>query len=192
MFVEETESELLKKAQRGDFNAFAELTEPYRRSACEFLNRLTGEDSSEDVFMTALLNAWKALDTFNGRSSYRTWLFSIARFAALDHLRKAKTRNEVSADDEESGANISAIGDKTTPPPSREIENEERSRIIDKCLQKLSEPHRAALVLYYYQDFQYSEIAELLGISIGTVMSRLHHAKAKLEKLLNPYKDDLL
>ena len=192
MLIEETELELLKKAQRGDFKAFAELTEPYRKSACEFLNRLTGEDSAEDVFMTAMLSAWKALDGFNGRSSYRTWLFSIARFAALDYLRKTKTRNEVSADDEESGANISAIGDKTTPPPSREIENEERSRIIDKCLQQLSESHRTVLILYYYQDFQYSEIAEMLGISIGTVMSRLHHAKAKLERILNQYKDDLL
>lgn len=192
MFVEETELELLHKAQDGDFKAFAELTEPYRRSACEFLSRLTGGDSAEDVFMTAMLSAWKALTTFNGKSSYRTWLFSIARFAALDHLRKTKTRNEVSSDDDESGANISAISDKTTPAPSREIENEERFRIIDKCLQHLSEPHRTVLILYYYQDFQYSEIAELLGISIGTVMSRLHHAKAKLERMLNPYKEDLL
>ena len=192
MTSEKSELELLQKAQNGDFGAFAELTEPFRQSACEFLSRLTDEDSAEDVFMTAMLNAWRALKSFNGKSSYRTWLFSIARYAALDHLRKIKSRNEISSDDEESTAAVADIRDDSATPPSEEIEKEERSRIIEKVLQQLPEPHRTVLILYYYQDFQYSEIADTLGISIGTVMSRLHHAKAKLEKALKPYQEDLI
>ena len=192
MTSEKSELELLQKAQNGDFEAFAELTEPFRQSACEFLSRLTDGDSAEDVFMTAMLNAWRALRSFNGKSSYRTWLFSIARYAALDHLRKIKSRNEVSSDDEESTAAVADIRDDKAHPPSEEIENEERSQIIDKVLKQLPEPHRTVLILYYFQDFQYSEIADTLGISIGTVMSRLHHAKAKLEKALKPYREDLI
>jgi RNA polymerase sigma-70 factor (ECF subfamily) len=192
MSANPTETELLEKARQGDFKAFADLTEPYRRSACEFLSRLAGEDSAEDVFMTAVLSAWKALGSFNGKSSYRTWLFSIARYAALDHLRKIKSRNEVSSDDEESGANIASIGDDKSPHPAQRMEDEERSRIVEQGLKQLPEHHRTPLILYYYQDFQYAEIAETLGISIGTVMSRLHHAKAKLEKILEQHRQDIL
>ena len=102
------------------------------------------------------------------------------------------SRNEVSSDDEESTAAVADIRDDKAHPPSEEIENEERSQIIDKVLKQLPEPHRTVLILYYFQDFQYSEIADTLGISIGTVMSRLHHAKAKLEKALKPYREDLI
>ena len=130
MTSEKSELELLQKAQNGDFGAFAELTEPFRQSACEFLSRLTDEDSAEDVFMTAMLNAWRALKSFNGKSSYRTWLFSIARYAALDHLRKIKSRNEISSDDEESTAAVADIRDDSATPPSEEIEKEERSRSL--------------------------------------------------------------
>lgn len=192
MKIENSELELLHKAKNGDFEAFAELTEPFRRGACDFLTRLVGEDSAEDVFMKAMLNAWKALNSFNGKSSYKTWLFSIARYAALDELRKTKARNEVSSDEEESEAAISRVEDETTPAPSRSLENEERNRILEQALQQLPEMHRSVLVLYYYQDFQYAEIAETLGISIGTVMSRLFHAKGKLEKALKQYKEDLV
>lgn len=192
MSTNSDETLLLEKARQGDFQAFADLTEPYRGSACEFLAKLAGEDAAEDVFMTAVLNAWKALGTFNGKSSYRTWLFSIARYAALDHLRKVKSRNEVSADDEESGPSLASIGDEHAPGPAEGMEREERSRILEAGLQQLPEHHRTPLILYYYQNFQYAEIAATLGISIGTVMSRLHHAKAKLGKILESRKQDLL
>ncbi|MGI5868088.1 MAG: RNA polymerase sigma factor [Kiritimatiellia bacterium] len=192
MSTNPTENQLLEKARQGDFKAFADLTEPHRRSACEFLVRLTGEDAAEDVFMTATLNAWKAIGSFSGKSSYRTWLFSIARYAALDHLRKIKSRKEVSADDDESAANIASIRDDAAQHPAQQLQDEERARIIEASLQKLPEHHRTPLVLFYYQDFQYSEIAETLGISIGTVMSRLHHAKAKLSKLLEQHRQDIL
>ena len=191
MKVNVSDRELLQKAREGDFEAFAELTEPYRGNACEFLSRLVGEDLAEDVFMKATLNAWRALKSFSGKSSYKTWLFSIARYAALDELRKKKSRNEVSTDDEESVVAINRLEDPTTPTPAESLESEERNRIIEKALEQLPETHRSVLVLYYYQDFQYSEIAETLEISIGTVMSRLHHAKKKLEKVLKQYKEDL-
>ncbi len=191
MKINVSDCELLEKAREGDFEAFAQLTEPYRGNACEFLSRLVGEGLAEDVFMKATLNAWRALKSFSGKSSYKTWLFSIARYAALDELRKGKSRNEVSTDDEESAVAISRLEDPTTPTPSKTLENEERSRILEKALEQLPETHRSVLVLYYYQDFQYAEIAETLGLSIGTVMSRLHHAKKKLEQVLTQYKEDL-
>jgi len=192
MKIENSQLELLQKAQEGDFEAFAELTEPFRKGACEFLSRLVGEDSAEDVFMKAMLNAWRALKSFSGKSSYKTWLFSIARYAALDELRNTKARNEVSSDEEESEAAVGRLEDERTPAPSQSLENEERNRMVEQALQQLPEMHRSVLVLYYYQDFHYTEIAETLGISIGTVMSRLHHAKGKLEKALKPYQKDLV
>lgn len=187
-----SDAALLRKAQAGDFDAFAELTEPHRQSACEFLSGLVGAHTAEDVFMKATLNAWRAIKTFNERSSYRTWLFSIARYAALDELRKEKSRKEVSVDKKESKFEISRLEDVTAPNPEKSITDKERNQIVTIAIQKLPEKHRSVVLLYYYQDFQYSEIAKMLDISIGTVMSRLYNAKRKLSKILKPIQEDLL
>ena len=192
METDRTEKELLQRAMAGDYEAFASLSERHRQGACEFIARIAGAGDAEDVFMTALLKAWKSIGAFNGKSSYKTWLFSITRYAALDYLRKTKTRGEVSVDDEESGASLGGMADERAPEPYKQIENDERSRIIDKAMEELTEAHREVIDLYYYEDFKYSEIAEILGISIGTVMSRLHHAKANLSKSLSAYKDELI
>lgn len=192
MNKEGTERELLQKAIDGDYEAFASLSEPYRKGACEFITRISGADDAEDVFMTALLKAWKSIGSFNGKSSYKTWLFSITRYAALDLLRKTKTRGDVSVDDEESGASLSGIADERSPEPYEQIQNDERSRIVDKAMRELTKAHKEVIDLFYYEDFKYAEIAEILGISIGTVMSRLHHAKANLSKILSAHKDDLV
>lgn len=187
-----SDAALLRRAQAGDFDAFAELTEPHRRSACEFLSGLVGAHTAEDVFMKATLNAWRAIKTFNEKSSYRTWLFSIARYAALDELRKEKARREVSVDKEDSGFDIGRMEDAATPSPGKNIEDDERNQIVITAIQNLPEKHRSVVLLYYYQNFQYSEIAKTLDISIGTVMSRLYHAKRKLEKILKPIQKDLI
>lgn len=142
--------------------------------------------------MKATLNAWRAIKTFKQKSSYRTWLFSIARYAALDELRKNKARREVSVNDEESGFEVGQMEDVTTPSPGKNIDDEERTQIIANAIQELPETHRSVILLFYYQDFQYSEIAKTLDISIGTVMSRLHNAKKKLEKVLKPIQEDLI
>lgn len=187
-----SDAALLRRAQAGDFDAFAELTEPHRQSACEFLSGLVGEHTAEDVFMKATLKAWRAIKTFNQKSSYRTWLFSIARYTALDELRKKKSRKEVSADEEESGFEIGRLEDVTTSSPGKNIEDEERNKLVTAAIQNLPETHRSVVLLYYYQNFQYSEIAKTLDISIGTVMSRLHNAKRKLAKILKPIQEDLI
>ena len=187
-----SDTTLLRRAQEGDFDAFAELTEPHRQGACEFLTGLVGAHSAEDVFMKATLNAWRAIKTFNQKSSYRTWLFSIARYAALDELRKEKARKEVSVDDDDSGFNIGRMEDVTAPSPGKNIEDEERNKIVTSAIQNLPETHRSVVLLFYYQDFQYSEIAKTLDISIGTVMSRLYNAKRKLKKVLKPIQEDLI
>ncbi len=183
---------LLQQARNGDFEAFAALTEPHRQPVCEFLSGLVDAHTAEDVFMKATLKAWRSIGGFTGRSSYRTWLFSIARYAALDELRKGKARNELSTDDEASSPALSQMEDPTAPQPARNLEREETAEQVQKAIRELPETHRSVVLLFYYQNFQYGEIAEALGISIGTVMSRLHHAKKKLEKALSPFQQDLM
>jgi|LSQX01.2.fsa_nt_gb RNA polymerase sigma-70 factor (ECF subfamily) len=192
MTSKKEQMELLRRAREGDFDAFAALTEPHRESACMFIAQLTGESDAEDVFMTALLKAWKSINTFSERSSYKTWLFSITRFTALDYLRSRKARKEVSTEDEEIGLTASTIADSDAESPSLKIQADEKNEIIKNALNELSQAHKEVIELYYYQDFKYNEIANILDISVGTVMSRLHHAKSNLAKTLEQHKNELL
>lgn len=187
-----SQSELLVRAKEGSFDAFATLTEQFRQPACTFLSQFVDPSSAEDLFITATLNAWRALASFNENSSFQTWFFAIAHHAALDHLRKIKSRHEISLDDDATAPALLNQSDDSTPSPQVSLEIQDRNSRLESYINQLPEHHRTPLVLYYYQNFQYAEIASALHISLGTVMSRIHHAKAKLKKLLSPHKKDLL
>ena len=190
------EADLLAKARAGDPQAFADLCEPCRAPVCAYLVRagLAGEDDAEDVFQDAAIRALRAIRRFSGGSAFPTWITSIARNAALDRLRAAAARPAVSLDARAENPNLPSEprlssdpafpNPAPAPAPDAALRADERAAAVREALARLPEGTRSAIVLFYFQQLPYAEIAAALGVPIGTVMSRLHNGKAQLAKLL--------
>jgi RNA polymerase sigma-70 factor, ECF subfamily len=170
--------ELTRRAQAGDTEAFGELVTKYRTKIFAMVCCIVGnEHDAWDLSQEAFLKAWRSIDRFVGRSSFYTWLYSITVNLTIDSLRRKGRSQEVELSD--------AIPSFLSGPGV----NYERAEIrgqVGAALAQLSPEHRAVVVLRELQDMQYHEIAEVLNLSLGTVMSRLFYARKKLQSLLKP------
>lgn len=164
--------------------AYAELFEPLRGRIYSVAVRLAGQDAAEDIVMDTFLKAWQGLPEYNGRAALGTWLCRIAHNCALDHLRRAKVRKAQSLDDPDGSLSMAQVRDPRGATPSEEMQRAEESASVQAAIARLPDAHRQVILLRYVDDLRYAEIAAALGISIGTVMSRLFHARAKLRGLL--------
>jgi RNA polymerase sigma-70 factor, ECF subfamily len=144
----------------------------------------------EDIVQDTFLKAFRRLDTFQEQSSFYTWLCRIAINTALDTLKRAG-RNPVQAvEDPELAQTAQRRGSSSLPAPDARLEQQEVAAITQAVLAELPEIFRTVLVLREFEDLAYQEIADLLGISIGTVESRLFRARARFrDKLLSLYPD---
>ena len=122
------------------------------------------ENDAWDLAQAGFLQAWRSIHKFEGRSSFYTWLYRLTVNLAIDSLRRRCLRSEVELDD--------AIP-SSLPSPRANYRSTEISEHINAALAQLTPEHRAVIVLKEIEDLQYHEIAEILGISVGTVMSRL-------------------
>lgn len=169
-------------------DAFAELFEPLRPKVFAAAVRLVGAQDAEDVVMDTFLRAWKALPGFRGGSSLQTWLLRIARNRALDVLRARRAepfRFELDAP-VEPDAPAREIADRGQPDPAERAADRIDAGRARTALKAMDEPHRRVLELRYEDDMSYAEIAATLGVRIGTVMSRLFHARRKLARAVEP------
>src|SRR3954468_12452860 len=173
-----TDASLLERFAAGDRAALDDLFRRYRGVAFRVAYRLLGREADAlDAIQDGFIKVLTHLDRFRGSSSFKTWLLRIVSNAALDggRQRKRAGRNE-----REPGP--AAPDDR--PPPDSELERADLRRVIDAALARLPAAQRQAVVLHVDGELSYREVAETLGISIGTVMSRLFYARQKLKTLL--------
>ncbi len=181
---------LVERVQTGDVAAFDELVRKYRTRLYSVMYNLTGnrEDAS-DLTQDAFIKAFQSIGRFRGKSAFYTWLYRIAVNHALTFIKKNRRRRFFSFDNmtEEAGADeiFEAIASKTRT--EKAVLMEELQERLNESLQKLSEKHRAVVVLHEIEGLSHAEIAEITGASIGTVRSRLHYAKNQLQADLQPY-----
>jgi RNA polymerase sigma-70 factor (ECF subfamily) len=169
--------------------AFAMLFEPFRHQALTVAARIVGADEAQDVVMDAYLKAWRALPAFNGHCRLSTWLFRIVWNCATDHVRLVKRRRESALPENEKGASVEPA-DPSAPPPDRQVIQQETESRLDKALEQLPDSLRITLLLRYADGFSYREIADAMGVRIGTVMSRLFHGRQRLKRLLNDEREE--
>jgi RNA polymerase sigma-70 factor (ECF subfamily) len=180
--IVEDENGLIEQARRGDRNAFGELVYRYYPGVVRVVYHMCGDTGlAEDMAQEAFLRAWLALPSFRPQSSLRNWLYRIAVNATLDVLRRRK--DELLEDQADR-----MIADQTAGPETSLIEKE-RVALLRQAVHSLPEAARSVLVLREYGSLSYQEIASVLDIPVGTVMSRLNYARNRLRDLL---KDDLL
>ncbi len=193
--VEDVDAHLVELARQGDKTAYRKLVERYQQRVVSVALGVTGNyQDAEDIAQEAFIKAYRNLPTFRGQSSFYTWLYRIVLNLGIDLSRKAYRRNEQSFEDLTTrNANGSPSNDLpgdirgATEAPDEQFRRGEMRQHFSDALAQLSPQHRAAIVLREVDGLSYDEISRVAGCSKGTVMSRLHHARKKLQQVLRAY-----
>ena len=184
-----SELDLVSRCQAGDTEAFDELVTRYRTRIFSMIyNMVHSEQDAWDLAQDSFLKAWKSIKRFRGRSSFYTWIYRIVMNVTLDWLRKKHVKGAGAEFDDAIELREIDPASKTVPKtealPYETMEREEIRGRIDKAIAQLSPEQSAVILMKEIEGMQYHEIAEALGCSIGTVMSRLFYARKKLQSLL--------
>ncbi len=167
--------ELLRGHLEGDPQAFPALVRRYERELFGFLVRFTGDRTlAEDVFQEAFLQLHISAGAFDTSRRLKPWLFTIAANKARDALRSRSRKRAISLDatvssDSTQETTYASLIPANIPAPDESLANLETRRAVQTIVQEMPENLRAVLVLCYFHDFPYKEIAEILGIPLGTV-----------------------
>ena len=176
--VKAAEIELIYRTQSGDTEAFGQLVTKYRTKIFNTINVIVGDENDAwDLAQEAFLKAWRSIRRFQGGPSFYTWLYRITMNVTIDSLRRRGRRREVELDD--------AIP-SFLPGPGVNFERAEIREQVYAALAQLTPEHRAVIVLKEIEDMQCQEIADVLDLSLGTVLSRLFYGRKKLESILRP------
>ncbi len=173
---------------RGDPAAFRELVRRYGDGVLGYLFRMTGSrDQAEDLFQETFKRVHEKAHTYRG-GSFKSWLFTIATRVTIDTARRRKRVAVLSlnrdADCEDDPAPLETLVDQDAPDPVDEAVREEQKEQVRRAIESLPVGQRAALVLAYYQQLSYQEVAETLGCSVGSVKTQMSRALAKLARRL--------
>ena len=185
-----SELALVQGAKRGDLEAFSELVKRYDRNIFRIAQHIThNEEDAQDVVQDAFLKAYQNLDQFQGNSKFYTWLVRIAVNEALMKLRRRRTDRTVSIDEDvetEEGSMPREVAD-WGPNPEQLYGQSELSDILKKTIQGLPPGFRTVFVLRDVEGLSTEETAEMLGLSIPAVKSRLLRARLQLRDRLAKY-----
>jgi RNA polymerase sigma-70 factor (ECF subfamily) len=175
---------LIAECLDGDTAAFGELVRRYQDRLYNTVYRLVeNPEDAQDVVQDAFLNAYQSLDGFKGDSLFFTWLYRIAVNTAISHRRKQRVL--LSIDAGPNGANrVQPLDVSAYSRPGEALERAEQDQRLHHALSRLSPEHRAVLILKDMEGQKYEEMADVLGVPIGTIRSRLHRARAELRQLL--------
>jgi RNA polymerase sigma-70 factor, ECF subfamily len=176
-----SDEELVGLAREGDHLAREELFRRHWDVCYRVSFRLLGSvQDAEDAVQDAMFKAVQHLADFDGRSGFRTWLLRIVSNAALDAGRRRRRRPTLRLHDSES----SPLEPAVTDDPGQGLQRDDLRRLLDGALSRLSPAMRSTFVLFAEAELSYKEIADCLGVPNGTVMSRIHYARHKLQSYL--------
>lgn len=182
------DADLVARCQRGETAAFDGIVTKYRNTVyATIYNMVRSEEDAWDLAQETFVKAWRHIAGFRGQSKLSTWLHRIAANVAIDWVRRKQIESGVEFDDTIALDQIepgSATAPHTEPLPHQRLQCHEIQARIDAALALLSPEHRAVMLLREVEGLHYEEIAETLGCSMGTVMSRLFYARKKLQTLL--------
>ena len=176
------DADLVARMRDGDAEALARVVERYQQRIFTLIfgivrDRHEVEDVAQEVFLQVFLR----IDAFDGRSKFYTWLYRVAANAAKDHVKKRARRPSVPLDED------AGIADRRTDGPDAHAVTRENRRIVREAIASLPPRYREVLALRELDEMSYSEIAQVLRLSIGTVESRLHRARARLKRRLQSH-----
>ena len=188
--AEADDETLVARVQDGDSSAYDHLVQRYKERLYATVYHMTSNhEDANDLVQDAFIKAYKSIKSFKRESSFYTWIYRIAVNRTLNHLKRGKTRQHFSLDDIDTHIQndpdfVELLSYVT---PRREVGLSELQEKLNVALQKLSEPHRAVVVMHDVQGLTHADIAKALGCSEGTVRSRLFYARQQMQGLLAEY-----
>lgn len=185
---------LVKRVQSGDQRAFEALVKRYqRRVYAVALGMLKDREEALDVSQEAFVKVYRYLVHFKGEASFYTWLYRLTTNICIDILRRraAQKGEHIEFDEtvqvDATEANIGTLGSQLGTNPQKSVLQKELAEKIQEALAQVPEKHRAILLLREIEGMSYEDLAAVLKVPKGTVMSRLFHARAKVQKILSEY-----
>jgi RNA polymerase sigma-70 factor (ECF subfamily) len=180
--VNNLEVRLVERAASGDRDACRELFERYRNMAFRVAIQIVGNEADAlDVLQEGFIKAFQGLSGFLGESGFKTWFLRIVSNTALDALRTRRIRKAASLDEDDRPVDLRNPRD---PRPAEAMSREELGGRLRRAIDELPPAQRSVFALYAAGELTYGEIAEIVGVPIGTVMSRIHHARRQLHDSL--------
>lgn len=190
----ESDVYLVERALDGDIVGFEKLVSRYQNKLLGYVARMTNgdRDEAEDIVQEAFIKAYRSLDGFRGQSSFSTWIYKIATNLCIDHARARKRRpqsayslDEPYEKDGDEGGGREIADDRFEP--GKGVERDEMRQLVRETVASMPEKQRQVLVMCDLQGMAYEDIAAALDIPLGTVKSRIFHARADLARRLRPY-----
>jgi RNA polymerase sigma factor (sigma-70 family) len=185
------DQQLVARTQAGDVDAFDQLVVKYTPRLYGLIYNMTANhEDTNDLLQDVFSKAYKAIRGFRGKSSFYTWVHSIAVNMTLNFLKKRGRRFHLSLDD----VDASIQNDKefleltATSSPVREADLGELQRRLNEAMMKLSDEHRAVVTMFHIQGMPHAEISKILKVSEGTVRSRLFYANRQLQNYLDEFR----
>jgi RNA polymerase sigma-70 factor (ECF subfamily) len=175
------DNDLALQASRGNIASFKALVERYQRLAYFYARGMVrNSDDAYDLSQEAFVRVYRHLKKFNPAYPFKVWLFHILRNLCKNHLRQKKTRDRVMVSSEDVGESAATIN----ADPDRLFVRTELEGQVWTAIGKLPEKFREIIILSHFQEMSYDQMAEVLEIPRGSVMSRLHYARLKLREIL--------
>ena len=183
--MSDDDRQLIAECLGGRRDAFGELVSRYQARLYNAAIRLVDNpDDAADVVQESFLNAYQALHSFKGDAEFFTWLYRIAFNSAISLKRKRRAAVSLEGVGPEGGLEPNDPSEYIKPGAA--LERSEDERQLQDAINRLSQEHREVIVLKEIEGLKYEDIAEILGVPIGTIRSRLHRARLELRDLLNP------
>ncbi len=187
-----TDEELVKQFKAGNHQAFDELISRYRAKAIKLAYSITRSlDDAEDVVVEACLNVYNSLGSFRGDSTFSTWFYVIVCNAANKFVkqRKRQREHEIHIGEDEERANFleELIAEAERNNPENVLDEEELVAKVRQAIRSLPDEYSKVIILREFEGYSYKDIAQALGVPLGTVMSRLNRARSELKERLKGY-----
>lgn len=178
------EAQLISRCQQGDQEALKEIFNQYHQKLYRIAYGVVRHrEEALDIVQEVFIKLFRSIHQFKGKSRFYTYLYRMTMNTAIDHTRKMKKVPPLSMDEEE-GFQLSDDADRR---PDRILDYKELEARVKWAMDQLSPDQKAALIFREVEGLSYQEIAEATGCSIGTVMSRLHYGRKKVQELLKDY-----
>jgi RNA polymerase sigma-70 factor (ECF subfamily) len=188
-----TDEELVVRARAKDFAAFEELLDRYEDKVFRLAYRFVrNETEAQEILQDTFLSIWRKLDTFKGDAQFSSWVYRVAANTALMRLRAQRRHPEISTEELPIGyldrlGPLPPVGENWSKRPDEQLQSDELRRHIQAAVDALPELYRTVFLIRDVEGLSTEETAEVLGISIPTVKTRLHRARIALRDAIGDY-----